>query len=136
MSPSVGRTDRALVGRTLRARGRTEWAGGDAMATGVGPAASPSASRLAPAGANAVAGLTSSGLTGLTSERRASFPGGLDTCGLSISGASVAMESKMFPDILMGGSEGSESISKDQRYCYHPRLEGLWGDLLFFARKD
>ena len=110
------------------------------MATGAGPAARLSTSRLAPTSATEVGGserdLAPSGLTALSSDGRGCFPGGLDIAGLSISGASVAMESKMFPDILNGGSEGSESISKDQRCCYHPRLEGLWGDLLFFARKD
>ena len=86
--------------------------------TGVGPAARSSASRLDPTGTSEVGGSERdlAGLTALSSARRGSLSGGLSTAGLSISGASVAVESKMFfPDILNGGSEGSESIQKDQR---------------------
>ena len=87
------------------------------MMTGFGPAARSSASRLDPTGTIEVGGSERDlGLTALNSARRGSLSGGLSTAGLSISGASVAVESKMFvPDILNGGSEGSESIQKDQR---------------------
>ena len=127
----------------MRRAGADDRPTGDEMSTGAGHTARPSANEAA-AGAGELRAVTiametprpelldrvaPSAAGALDRSRRSSLPGGLP-----MSGEGGLCE--RCSDILNGGSEGSESIQKDQRCATIQDWKDWKTTLLFYGRKD